>query len=228
MTAILMRVGIVRVIEMRPIVFDLDGTLADTAEGIRLAVSDVVYGEGKRKFSRAETISFIGRGIPNLVSEACRLAGQTMDEYKLADFQRKLVIYQSSNTKLYDGVLGCLQDLQKMKIPLGVCTNKSKDATLQLLTELAILEFFDAFSFGDDEGEKKPSPAPLIACEKTLGVGPCIFVGDSETDEKTAKNAGRPFLLYSNGYRKKPAQSFLKFAEFNKYSNFLSLAQSIQ
>lgn len=193
---------------MTPIVFDLDGTLIDSAPEMHAAVARMLADEGVEELTLSQIVSFVGDGLPMLVERVIRATPLDMGRHReLTD--RVLGYYEAGNshlTRLYPRVRDCIETLAGQSVPMGICTNKPLAPTRSILAHFGLDRFFSAVIGGDSLPERKPDPAPLHAAFADLGT-PGIFVGDSEVDAETAKAAGVPFALWSGGYRKGPPES---------------------
>lgn len=209
------------------IIFDLDGTLIDSVPDIHASVNQAFAPFGAAPFSRAEIQHFVGRGAPNLIQRASEARGLPTEgpehDRLLAEF---LEIYEGAQalTTLYPGVETALETLQRQGLRLGICTNKPLAPTRAVLAHFGLDRFFPVVIGGDSLAVKKPDPAPLLKAMVRLGGGPMIFVGDSEVDAETAKNAEVPFLLYTEGYRKGPVDQMYHTATFD---DFLTLPRLV-
>lgn len=201
------------------IVFDLDGTLIDSAGDLRAALNLVLEAEGAAPVSLAETRSFIGHGIPNLVRAARVSRGidsARQEAMTAAMFQH----YQRAPAQLsgpYPGVIDCLERLQALGHPLGLCTNKAMAPTRAILRSLGLERFFRSVIGGDSMPQKKPDPAPLLAAFAPLGPA-LLYVGDSEVDAETAAAAGIPFALHTLGYRHATVESLPHRIAFDDFA----------
>jgi phosphoglycolate phosphatase len=200
---------------MARIVFDLDGTLIDSAPDIRGLANRVLAREGVEGLSIEETRRFIGngatvfvarmraaRGIPD--AEHARLLAAFLDGYDEA----------VDLTVPYPDVAAALDALAADGHRLGICTNKPARPCRAVLAHLGLLDRFDVTIGGDSTPFPKPDPTPLRAAFDELGSGPMLYVGDSETDAETAERAGVPFLLFTEGYRRGPAEGIAHDAAF--------------
>lgn len=206
----------------RHVVFDLDGTLVDSAPDLQAAAAAMLRDLGRPPLSLAQIKGFVGNGIAKLV-ERCLAAsgGPPADpEAALAAFRRSYAAAPVALTRPYPGVAAALQRLRGAGIRLGVCTNKPQAPALAVLEGLRLADHFAAVVGGDLLPVLKPDPAPLRLCLDLLGAagGPALFVGDSETDAATARNAGLPFALFTEGYRKSPVESFEAELVFSDYA----------
>lgn len=207
------------------IVFDLDGTLIDSAPDLHAGANGILQAEGHAPLTLEEARSYIGNGAAVFVarmraaraipdSEQARLLGAFLDSYDSF----------VGLTRPYDGVAGALAQLRAAGHRLGVCTNKPLRATRAVLAHVGLDGFFETVWGGDSLPVHKPDPAPLHAALAALGTGPAVFVGDSEVDAETALRADVPFALFLGGYRKTPAEDLrtaVTFADFAELPRLL-------
>ncbi|MEM6940908.1 MAG: HAD-IA family hydrolase [Pseudomonadota bacterium] len=186
------------------IVFDLDGTLIDSAPDIQNIANAALDGIGAPHISLQETYAFIGQGIQVFVQKmrAARNVPERHQERLLNDL---IARYDDAVTLtvMYPGVKQALTELSKDH-QFGVCTNKLHRPAMAVLEHLQIARFFGTVWGGDNPLARKPDPAPLLAAFDDLGSGPRIYVGDSEVDAETAQRAKVPFILFTKGYRNTP------------------------
>lgn len=187
------------------IVFDLDGTLIDSAPDIQFAASAILRNHGKEALSLEETRSFIGEGATVFVRRMMAARDMTQTAQSLETLQAEfLVQYEVSVDKavFYPSVQSTLTALKANGHKLGLCTNKPELPARAAIRTMGIDSFFDAFIAGGMGERSKPEPDMLLKVIEYLGGGATLYVGDSETDATTAKRAEVPFALYSQGYRK--------------------------
>lgn len=201
---------------MARVVFDLDGTLIDSALDIAAAANATLAEVGAEPLTVAEARSFVGAGAPIFVERMAR-ARNLLDPAPLVP--RFVHHYERAvnETVIYPGVEAALATLKASGHRLGLCTNKPQRPTRAVLAHLGWEAVFEAVFSGDSLPVRKPDPAPLLAALEALGSGPAIYVGDGEVDAETADRAGVPFLLFTQGYRKTPVEDLPHAAAFDDW-----------
>lgn len=186
------------------IVFDLDGTLLDTLDDLWAAVNAALKKFGFPLRSKEEVRSFIGNGIVKLMQRASgETEGQLFDSV-LAEFKRYYGAHCEDNTQPYKGIMLLLEELQARGIKTAVVSNKA-DFAVKKLAEGYFQGLLQEAVGENEEGgiRKKPAPDSLLAVMERLGACPCstVYVGDSEVDIQTAKNAGVDCISVTWGFK---------------------------
>ncbi len=193
------------------VLFDLDGTLVDSAPDLRLVLERLLGEEELPAPDLAAVRNMIGEGARVLVERALVAAGVAPDEtYTARLHSRFLDLYAAQpcrDTVLFDGARGVLDWLRAGGTALGLCTNKPQRPTELLLDALGLREAFGAVIGGDALPWRKPDPRHALAALERLGAVPgrAVLVGDSRIDVATARAAGLPCVLVSFGYSDAPA-----------------------
>lgn len=192
----------------RAVLFDLDGTLADSAPDLAAAVDDMLRELGREPVGESQVRRWIGNGARRLVMRALTGErdgdpGEAATDSALARFFEHYDDRLIESTVPYPGAMEALHDLRGAGVALGVVTNKPARFTDRLLDALGMLEFFGVTVSGDTLAVKKPDPAPLRHAAEQLGVplDTCVMVGDSMADLMAARNAGIPMVCVPYGYR---------------------------
>ena len=215
---------------IRAVIFDLDGTLVDSAPDLHAAALALLEERGAPPVTLAQIHGFVGNGIPKLVERTLEAAGMPAKGQLLAGaverFKKLYGAAPANLTRPYDGVEAMLGALSARGLLLGVCTNKPEALTRQVLAGVALDRHLRAAVGGDTLGAMKPDPEPLHHAAHLLGasIGETLYVGDSETDADTAAAAGMDFALYSGGYRKRPLALFedcFIFHDFTALTQFI-------
>lgn len=187
----------------KAIVFDLDGTLLDTLGDLANATNAALKEYGYPVRERAEIRNFVGNGAAKLLERASGVRGAACDRL-LAYFKVYYGEHCKEETKPYDGIEELLHTLKERGIATAVVSNKP-DYAVKLLAK----EYFPAYmqaAVGEREADgirKKPAPDSLFAVMEELGVkkAETLFVGDSEVDIQTAKNAGVDCVSVDWGFK---------------------------
>lgn len=212
---------------MSAIVFDLDGTLINSAPDLGAAVNRMLDGEGLPALDQPTIISFIGNGLPRLVELSMAASG--MDMARHAELTEIVLKDYTANsgvlTVLYPHVKDVLQGLHAAGHLLGLCTNKPVAPSRDILNHFGLSPLFSAVIGGDSLPQRKPHPAPLTATFDALGQTG-LYVGDSEVDAETAQRAGTPFALFTEGYRKSPVADLPHDWAFDSFANLPNLVTS--
>lgn len=195
-------------------VFDLDGTLVDTAVDLIAALDYVMVPEGFRATPVDDARSLLGAGARAMISRALAAQEVEVSPGKLEEmFQRFLNYYESriaDDSQLYPGVVEALDVLSARGGFFAVCTNKTERPARLLLEKLGVSERF-AFICGQDTfGVAKPNPTALLrTIEASRGeISRTLMIGDSQTDIATAKAAGVPVIAVDFGYTERPVEEF--------------------
>jgi len=216
---------------MKGIIFDLDGTLIDSAPDIHAAVNALMRAMGYQPLSFPVVRSFIGNGIPKLIERVMverDLAVTVARHHSLtARFQALYAEKPAVKTQFYPGVPKMLTQLRQEGYLLGICTNKAHDLTMKVLDSMGITDQFAAIIGGDSLPVKKPDPAPFFACKQELGANRLVYVGDSEVDAATARAARVPFALFTEGYRKTPVAAIHHDVAFSEFSRLPALLPAL-
>lgn len=191
--------------KIKAVIFDLDGTIADTInsikDGLNLALDEYGYPQ--------KTYEDVRRGIGNgarLLVERTLPEDAARDEKKVTDvlaaFGEKYALTYTNCRECYAGIPEAVMFLKARGIKLGVLSNKIDRMTVGLIERLFPADTF-GFVRGQTELPTKPDPTVPLMAARALGANPseCAFVGDSEVDVRTAKNAGMLSVGVSWGYR---------------------------
>lgn len=182
------------------IIFDLDGTLIDSARDLGEAASELVQGYGAPPLTVAQVVTMVGDGAPVLVRRALEQSG--LDPETPGAIERFLKIYDRrlmDHTVAYPGIREELARSVR-RGPLAVLTNKPLGPAIGLLEALGLRGFFSRIIGGDGEYGRKPNPAGLQALRAPAPGEPAVLVGDSPADAQTAAAAGCPFVLARYGF----------------------------
>ena len=196
------------------ILFDLDGTLVDTAPDLMRAHNHVMNKFGYPTKSTEEIRNLVGQGAGAMLGrsiwgQAKKEFGKVQDEKIKKEMIKEFVDYYGKNivneSKLIDGVKDFLIWSKEKKISMGVCTNKQEHLAIDLLKKIGIYDFFEYVAGHNTFDYCKPDPRHLTSVVEILGgdLKKTLMVGDSETDANAAKAAGIPVILLEDGYTEK-------------------------
>jgi phosphoglycolate phosphatase len=193
------------------VIFDLDGTLIDSAPDIHRAINRMLAQLGGAPLLLPEVRHMMGDGSPALVQRAlaaCHLQG--IDEN--AALQAFLGFYAeepTAQTRPYPGVAETLERLRQRGLELALCTNKAASLTHVILERLQLRQYFSPVIGGDSLPYRKPDPRVLLHVLQGAGTAPggAILVGDSEVDAEAARAVHMPFVLMTLGYHRGPLAS---------------------
>lgn len=187
------------------IIFDLDGTLLNTLDDLHASVNAALTKFSFPNRTKEEVRAFVGNGIAKLVERAIGKPSPLFDA-TLAEFKRHYGAHCTDETKPYDGVLSLLKELKACGVKTAVVSNKADFAVKKLAKEY----FGDLLSeaIGEDEEHgirKKPTPDSLLFVMEKLGASKqkTAYVGDSEVDIQTARNAGVDCISVTWGFKDK-------------------------
>ncbi len=196
------------------ILFDLDGTLVDTAPDLMKAHNHVMEKFGYPTKSVKELKSLVGQGAKSMIGRAIwgqakKEFGKVQDEKikekmvsEFIDYYGKNIINEST---LIKGVKEFLIWSKEKNISMAVCTNKQEHLAIDLLKKIGIYDYFEYVAGSNTFDYCKPDPRHLTSVIEILGgkIDKSIIIGDSETDANAGKNAGIPVILLEDGYTEK-------------------------
>jgi len=214
---------------MTGIVFDLDGTLVESAPAICDIANTLMAELGLPKLDIAETRSYVGNGAGRFVERALVARNAHNASTFDAHFSRFSAFYDEAPPEANEPMPGSTEALHALAAAghrLAICTNKPMVPTQLVLQAMGWNELFEVVVAGDTLSERKPHPAPLLKAAADLHQAAAIFVGDSEVDAATAEAADIPFFLYSQGYRKSPLSEMKHTAAFDNFSELPDLIRS--
>ena len=195
--------------KFKGIIFDLDGTVADTGDDLSYAINLTLESYGFAKKSREEILKHINFGARAFLS------GCLPDEIKknadyddfldkaLARYKEFYALHYLEKTRLYDGIADLVESLHQNKTKMCVLSNKQEDMTKKIVTSLLNEDYFVEILGGSERFPHKPEPDSALYMAERMEVSPCdvLYIGDSDVDMKTAVNAGMYPLGVTWGYR---------------------------
>lgn len=195
----------------KAVIFDLDGTLIDSLPDVLGALNLVLKGVGRRAVTIDEGRHMVGGGAEPLIERAFALTGDPIEPADVQIYVESFAVnYQAApahHTTIFEGVVPALEVLTGRGYELGICTNKPHNSAVNVLAALGLDRYFSSCIGKAARPFNKPDRRHYEAVATELGVPAenSIYIGDSETDVETARNAGVPIILVPFGYSRKPA-----------------------
>jgi len=198
------------------ILFDLDGTLIDTAPDLMNAHNHVMKKFGYKTKSTDDMRKLVGKGADSLISrsvwgQAKKEFGEINDQSIKKEMVKQFIDFYGKNiaveSKLIKGIKEFLNWAKKNNISMGVCTNKQDYLAIDLLKQIKIYDYFEYVAGSNTFDYCKPDPRHLTNVIEIMqgDIKKSLMIGDSETDAEAAKAANIPFILLENGYTEKSA-----------------------
>jgi len=187
---------------LRGVLFDLDGTLLDTAPDMAAALNRLRIAEGLAALPYLQIRPLVSHGAPRLL----RLAFGEPDAERLESLRRRFLDFCRAalavHTRLFDGFEAVLSAIERSGLRWGIVTNKPGWLAAPLVAEVGLAERCACLVAGDTLAQRKPHPLPLLHAAGLLGLEPreCAYVGDAERDVQAARNAGMIPLVAGFGY----------------------------
>jgi 2-phosphoglycolate phosphatase len=188
---------------IRAVLFDLDGTLADTAPDLALALNRVRVEEGLEPLPPLAVRAVASMGARGLLGTGFGITPEDARFPELRDrfldhYERDICVH----TRLFDGMAGLLDELERRRLVWGIVTNKSHRFTVPLVAALGLESRSACAVSGDTTAKSKPAPDSLLHASQLIGIGPeaCLYVGDDERDVQAARAAGMRVIAAGYGY----------------------------
>jgi len=196
------------------ILFDLDGTLIDTAPDLMSAHNYVMKKYGYETKTTEDIRQLVGKGAASLIGrsvwgQAKKEFSQINDQVIKKEMVNDFIDYYGKNiaveSKLIKGVLEFLNWAKKNNISMGICTNKQEHLAISLLKQIKIYDYFEYVAGSNTFDYCKPDPRHLTDVLEIMqgDIKKSLMIGDSETDAESSKAAGIPFILLEDGYTEK-------------------------
>ncbi len=196
------------------IIFDLDGTLIDTAPDLMNAHNFVMKKFGYETKTTNDIRKLVGKGAGSLIGrsvwgQAKKEFGKVNDDQTKKEMTKEFIKYYANNiaeeSKLINGALDFLNWCKKKNIAMGICTNKQDYLAVDLLKKINVYDYFEYVAGSNTFDYCKPDPRHLTNVIDIMqgDIKKTLMIGDSETDSDTARNASIPFILLEDGYTEK-------------------------
>jgi phosphoglycolate phosphatase len=192
------------------LIFDLDGTLVDTAPDLLGATNAVLAAEGRAPMDTASLRHMVGFGARSLISQAMAATGASAAEAEMERLTAIFIDHYRAHiadfSRPFAGVEETLKALRADGFRLGILTNKPAELTGPLLERLGLAPYFAAVYGAGRKSYTKPDPRIFHDVVNDCGGGPAVMIGDSITDLNTARAAEAPCILMSYGFTPVPAR----------------------
>lgn len=205
------------------ILFDLDGTLVDTAPDLARALNHVLASAGAAQVSAADVRHMVGHGARKLIERGMAAGGRVPDSAETDALVARFLSFYGANIAVescaFPDVEATLATLRAAGARLAVCTNKPENLSIDLLDKLNLTRFFDTIAGADTFPVRKPDPGHLLLTLERLQArtGPAVMVGDSETDIKAARAARLPVVAVTFGYTDRPVAVYSPDALIDRF-----------
>lgn len=212
------------------VIFDLDGTLADTALDLAAALNHALERMGRPPIPAEEVRHMVGHGARALLRKGLAATGDVDEALIEEGFPLFLDFYEAhiaDHSRPYEGVEAALDGLAAQGVKRAICTNKLEGLTRKLIAALGWEHRFDAIVGGDSLPQRKPDPAPVHEAIARAGGGRAAFVGDSISDTEAARAAGIPCIALTFGFSDRPAEQLGGTALIDHYDQLLPTLERI-
>ncbi len=195
------------------VVWDLDGTIIDSAPDLAAALNSLLEEHGKAPICEANVRQMIGNGVAKLIERGFAESGVVVGPTELQSLQpRFMSIYTpraSQLSELYPGAQSAIQAFHDSGVAQAICTNKPESVSREILKDMNLAQYFEFVVGGDSLEHRKPHPLPLQACLNALGtsVDSTLMIGDSAVDAETARAVGMTIGLVTHGYAREPVET---------------------
>lgn len=193
------------------IIFDLDGTLVDTAPDLAAALNAVLTRAGRPAVPIDEVRHLVGRGARKLIERVLETSGTAPGPGEIDDFVAHFLEHYGANiataSRPFAAAEATVRRLAARGHKIGICTNKPEALSWKLMEALGLRDLFPVILGADSRPYRKPDPRHLLDTIAALGGGRenAVLIGDSDTDVKTARAAAVPVIVVSFGYTEIPA-----------------------
>jgi phosphoglycolate phosphatase len=216
---------------MRGVVFDLDGTLVDTAPDLTRATNYVLACRGRRPVSASDVRSHVSLGARSLIRKGFAATGESPSEEEVEELFKLFLSYYADHiaidSRLFPGSKEVLDLCRGKGMKLAICTNKPEALSRMLVESLGLKGYFDAIVGMDTIKVAKPDPKIYGETLRRLDIngGRTVMIGDSETDVLTARAAGVPVIGVTFGYTPKPVAHFAPDYLADTYDELMPLIE---
>src|SRR5690554_830270 len=213
--------------QVRGVVFDLDGTLIDSAAdiltGMRMTLEQAGIGVLPDDYRLGNLYGTADNILRSIIQD---MGWNGQQDYAALHQQylKNAVAVNLQRTRLYEGVLDVLNQCRAAGLPLAICTNKAHAGAMAAVHKFHLADLFHFVTGSDTWEASKPSPLPLLKTIEKIGVPPeeCIYFGDTSVDAECADAAGVPFVLHASGYCDEQVSSWPALHAFKEWKELLA------
>lgn len=215
------------------ILFDLDGTIADTALDLSATLNHILIKNSRSKIDNSLIRNMVGQGAKALILKGFLHTGDAPDDEELNKLFHEYLKYYldhiSDETILFPGTIRLFDQLKSMNIPLAICTNKNIELTHALLKALKIEHYFDAVTCGDSFPYKKPDPRHLFSTCDLMSANPndAVMVGDSINDIAAGNAAKMLSVGVTFGYTETPMSELGADVMIDHFDDFIATINNL-
>lgn len=187
------------------LIFDLDGTLIDTADDLAASMNHALAGAGLAPVPGRDVRHLVGHGARRMLMRGFEISGgRAAGEAELDAALARFLEHYSENiavhSRPFDGAVAMIEAFRARGARCAVCTNKREAMAVLLMETLGLAPLFETIVGADTAAAAKPDPAPVRLCLERTGAARAVFIGDSDTDIRAARAAGLPSLIADFGY----------------------------
>ncbi|WP_417318974.1 phosphoglycolate phosphatase [Emcibacter sp.] len=219
--------------KLKAVIFDLDGTLVDSARDLTATLNYVLRHRGRPEIGIENVRHMVGHGSRALLIKGFDYSGNVPPEEELDRLQEMFLDYYNNHiadhTISFPGLWEALTELRSNDVKLAVCTNKVEDLSHKLLQSLGLDDFFCALTGGDSFDYKKPDPRHLLSTLELMDCDPdnAVMVGDSANDIDAARNASIPVIGVTFGYTPVPVEELNPDQVIDHYDKLIPALREI-
>lgn len=215
------------------IIFDLDGTLVDSAPDLLAALNHVLGRANRRGLGIEQVRLMVGDGARAMIIKGFTQTGELPDEKTIDHILKDFLTYYGDNIavrgRIFPGAEQVLKTLTEQGIQLALCTNKSLELAKKLMTEIGLAKYFTTIVGGNSFDYQKPDPRHLTSTLDMMDftAGRAVMVGDSANDISAARAAALPVIAVSFGYSKTPVAELKPDAVIDHYDDFFDALKQV-
>jgi HAD superfamily hydrolase (TIGR01549 family) len=202
------------------LIFDLDGTLVDTADSVVITLNGIRKSLNKKEMPYSFFLPWLSHGGEELIKNTLEVETDQEIFDNLNVFRKKLSKYLTPKSKIYPGARHVLEFCKSKGLKMCICTNKPRSLAEKVLSDTSLDHYFCFMSAGGDLETKKPSPENLLSILNLYKGTRSFYIGDSKIDQEITNALSIPFYFFKNGYNDGVDETKLSFC-FTSYDKLL-------